>query len=97
MKTLITTALIIAFTIVKTFSQNLPGVWHGNAKTPDNKEILFVFLFEKNQDGYVSKMAIPTFDVMDFKSKATTFKNGKLSIDGSNVGMKYEGIYTANC
>jgi len=92
MKTLITTALIIAFTIVKTFSQNLPGVWHGNAKTPDNKEILFVFLFEKNQDGYVSKMAIPTFDVMDIKPKATTFKNGKLSIDGSNIGMKYEGI-----
>jgi len=92
MKTLITTTILIAFFIVNTFAQDLSGVWHGNVKSPDNKEILFVFLFEKNQDGYVSKMAIPTFDVMDIKPKATTFKNGKLSIDGSNIGMKYEGI-----
>ena len=65
MKTLITTALLLAFTIINTFAQDLSGVWHGNAKGQDSKEILFVFLFEKNQDGYVSKMAIPTFDVMD--------------------------------
>ena len=37
-------------------------------------------------------MAVPTFDVSDIKPKTTTFKNGKLSIDGSNIGMKYEGI-----
>ncbi|MBG7631552.1 MAG: alpha/beta fold hydrolase, partial [Bacteroidetes bacterium] len=60
--------------------------------TPDNKEILFVFLFEKNQEIYNTTMAVPTFDVSGIKPKATTFKNGLLSIDGSNVGMKYEGI-----
>ena len=48
MKTLITTTILIAFFIVNSFSQNLPGVWHGNAKTPDDKEITFVFLFKKN-------------------------------------------------
>ena len=91
MKTLITTALLLAFTIINTFAQDLSGVWHGNAKSPDNKDILFVFLFEKNQDGYVSTMAVPTFDVSDIKPKTTTIENGLLRIDGSNVGMTYEG------
>ncbi len=36
-------------------------------------------------------MAVPTFDVSGIKPKATTFENGILSIDGSNVGLKYEG------
>ena len=49
MKTLITTTLIIAFSIMYALSQDLSGVWHGFAKNPDNKEILFVFLFEKTK------------------------------------------------
>ena len=73
-------------------SQDISGVWHGVSKSPDNKDVLFVFLFENAQDGYMSTMAVPTFDVSDIKPKTTTFENGKLSIDGSNVGMKYEGL-----
>jgi len=93
MKTSVITIILITFSIVNTFSQNLLGVWHGTAKTPDNKEILFVFLFEKNQETYNSTMAVPTFNVAGIKPKATTFQNGKLMIDGSNVGMTYEGIF----
>jgi pimeloyl-ACP methyl ester carboxylesterase len=92
MRILITITLIIILTIVKTFSQNLPGVWHGKAKTSDNKEILFVFLFESNANGFTSTMAVPTFNVSGIKPKSTTFNNGKLIVDGSNVGIKYEGI-----
>jgi pimeloyl-ACP methyl ester carboxylesterase len=91
MKAIITTLLLITFAVTGALSQDLSGVWHGNTKTPDGKDILFVFLFEKNEAGYSSKMAIPTFDVMDILPKATTFENGKLHIDGSNLGMKYEG------
>jgi len=91
MKTMINTILLITFAIVSAFSQDLSGVWHGNTKTPENKEILFVFLFEKNKEVYNTTMAVPTFDVSGIKPKATTFENGILSIDGSNVGMKYEG------
>ena len=80
MKTLITTALLLAFTIINTFSQNLPGVWHGNAKTPDDKEILFVFLFEKNQEIYNTTMAVPTFNVSGIKPKSTSLKDGNLTI-----------------
>ena len=91
MKSSVLTTILLAICMVNAFSQNLSGVWHGKAKTPDNKEILFVFLFENNANGLTSTMAVPSFNVSDIKPKATTFENGKLSIDGSNVGMKYEG------
>jgi len=63
MRLFITTALFITFSIMNVLSQDLSGVWHGIAKTPDNKEITFVFLFEKNENTYTSTMAIPTFNV----------------------------------
>ena len=93
MKTLIATTILIAFYIVNAFSQNLPGVWHGKAKTPDNKEILFVFLFESNANGLTSTMAVPTFNVSGIKPKLTTLTEGKLIIDASELGMKYEGLW----
>ena len=92
MKTIITT-ILIAFIVLNAFSQDISGVWHGKATNPDNKEILFVFLFENSQEGLTSTMAVPTFDVSDIKPKTTTFENGMLSIDGSNVGMKYNGVW----
>ena len=91
MRTLVTTTILIAFYIVNAFSQNLPGVWHGKAKTPDDKEILFVFLFESNANGFTSTMAVPTFNVSGIKPENTTFINGKLSINSPSLGMKFEG------
>lgn len=93
MKTTIITLILITLSIVNAFSQDLSGVWHGKAKTPDNKEILFVFLFESTDNGFTSTMAVPTFNVSEIKPKSITFKDGKLSIDGSNIGMKYEGAW----
>ncbi|WP_158860250.1 alpha/beta hydrolase family protein [Lunatibacter salilacus] len=91
MKSLIITTLLIAFSVMNVFSQDISGVWHGIATNPNNKEITFVFLFERNGEAYITTMAVPNFDVSGVKPKATTFKNGVLNIDGSNVGMKYEG------
>jgi pimeloyl-ACP methyl ester carboxylesterase len=93
MKTILTTILLIILVITSAFSQDLAGVWHGNAKTPDDKEILFVFLFEKNQEGYKTTMAVPTFDVSGIKPKSTFLREGKLTIDGAELGMKYEGVW----
>lgn len=93
MKTTIITLILITLSILNAFSQDLSGVWHGKAKTPDNKEILFVFLFESNDNGFTSTMAVPTFNVSEIKPKSITFKDGKLSIDGSNIGMNYEGAW----
>jgi pimeloyl-ACP methyl ester carboxylesterase len=93
MKAGISTVLLIACSILSGFSQDLLGLWNGTAKSPDNKEITFVFLFENGQDGYTTTMAVPTFEVSGIKPKATTLKEGKLFIDGSNLGMKYEGTF----
>ncbi|WP_339614595.1 alpha/beta hydrolase [uncultured Winogradskyella sp.] len=93
MKTITITILLILLAITSAISQDLTGVWHGNAKTPDDKDILFVFLFEKNGDAYTSTMAIPTFNVDGIKPKTTSLKDGKLIIDASELGMKYEGIW----
>ena len=93
MKSLIITTLLIAFSFMNALSQDITGVWHGTAKNPDNKEILFVFLFENTENGIISTMAVPTFEVSDIHPKTTTFKNGVLSIDGSNFGMEYEGVW----
>ena len=90
MKSLFTTTIVLFF-VVNLLAQDISGVWHGTAKGPDNREILFVFLFEKTPDGYTSTMAIPTFDVSEIRPKATSFTGGKLSIDGSNLNMTYEG------
>jgi len=92
MKTLIIKTFLIVLTAMNALSQDISGVWHGSAKNPDNKDILFVFLFENTQNGLSSTMAVPTFDISNIKPKTTTFENKKLNIDGSNVGMKYEGI-----
>ena len=91
MKTVLIATFLIVFSIINTLGQDLSGVWHGVAKNPDNKEILFVFLFEKDKEIYKTTMAVPTFDVSGIKPKATTFTKGKLNISDSNLGIKYEG------
>tara|TARA_R110000744_G_scaffold208401_2_gene327082 strand:+ start:17732 stop:19138 length:1407 start_codon:yes stop_codon:yes gene_type:complete len=96
MKEIIRTILFIAFATTSTFSQNLEGVWHGNAKTPDNKDVLFVFLFEKNQDEYIVTMAVPTFNVSEVKPKSTVLKEGHLTIEDFGLNLKYEGVWNEN-
>jgi pimeloyl-ACP methyl ester carboxylesterase len=93
MKFITITILLIILGITTAFSQDIAGVWHGNAISPDGKEILFVFFFEKNQDTYRSTMAVPTFDVSGIKPKSTSLKEGKLSINAPELGMKYEGVW----
>lgn len=38
-------------------------------------------------------MAVPTFNVSGIKPKVTAFKEGHLTIDGSELGMRYEGVW----
>jgi hypothetical protein len=91
MRSIITILPLIILGIISTFSENITGAWHGTAKTPDNKQILFVFLFEKNEEVYNTTMEIPAFDVSDTKLKSTSVKKGILHIDSSNVEIKYKG------
>lgn len=93
MKTVLIAKFLIAFLIMNLVTKDISGVWHGVAKTPDGKEVLFVFLFEKNQDSYNTTMAVPTFNVSEVKPKLTTLKEGRLTIEDSGLGMKYDGTW----
>jgi len=69
--------LLIILAITSTLSQDLSDVWHGNAKTPVDKKVLFVCHFDKNQEIYNTTSAVPTFDVSGIKPKSTSFKELK--------------------
>ena len=92
MKTLIAFIIVVSFSIASTFSQDISGNWSGKTKRGD-KELTFVFTIKKQGDTYESTMAVPTFRVSGVKPKSTTYSNGKLIIDGSNVGMNYQGEF----
>jgi hypothetical protein len=88
MKTIISIILILILSIVSAFSQEISGDWRGKAKRGD-KEITFVFNIKQEGTNYSSIMNVPTFRISGIKPAATTFTNGKLIIDGSNLGMSY--------
>jgi pimeloyl-ACP methyl ester carboxylesterase len=92
MKTLIAFIIVTSISIASAFSQDISGDWSGKTKRGD-KELTFVFNFKKEKNTYSATMAVPTFRIDGIKPTATTFENGTLIIDGSNVGMNYKGIY----
>jgi len=88
MKTIISIILISILSIVSAFSQEISGDWSGKAKRGD-KEITFVFNIKQEGANYSSIMNVPTFRISGIKPAVTTFTNGKLTINGSNLGMSY--------
>ncbi|MGK0413684.1 MAG: alpha/beta superfamily hydrolase [Polaribacter sp.] len=92
MKIIIVVAIVFTMAIVSAFSQDISGDWNGEAKKGE-KLITFVFKIEQEQSKYSTTMSVPTFRVSGIKPSMTTFTDGKLIIDGSNVGMHYEGVY----
>ena len=92
MKTKATFAIAFILSIVSAYSQDISGDWSGTAKR-GNKEITFVFNIEQENSTYSSTMSVPTFRISGIKPSATTFTNGTLIVDGSNVGMNYEGVF----
>jgi pimeloyl-ACP methyl ester carboxylesterase len=92
MKTITITIFLIILAITSAFSQDITGNWSGKAKRGD-KEITFVFNIEQENSVYSTTMNVPTFRVSGIKPSTTTFTNGTLIIDGSNVGMSYVGVF----
>lgn len=82
---MITTIIIIVMSIVNGVSQDLSGASHGTAKTPDDKEVLFVSLFEKNENHLITTMAAPSFHVSGIKPKLTTLREGSARL---NLNLK---------
>ena len=94
MKKIITLVIALTLSNISLFSQDISGDWSGIAKK-GSKEITFVFKIKHENSIYSSTMSVPTFRVSGIKPTTTTFANGKLIIDGSNVGMKYEGTFNS--
>jgi len=94
MKTLLPFIIVFIISIVSVFSQDISGDWSGKAKRGD-KLINFIFKIKQENAKYSSTMDVPTFRVSGIKPSATTFTNGNLTIDGSNVGMSYVGIFNS--
>ena len=92
MKTISVFFIVFLLSIVNVYSQNISGDWSGETKRGD-KLITFVFKIEQENSGYSATMNVPTFRISGIKPAATTFTNGRLIIDGSNVGMSYVGTY----
>lgn len=88
MKTISTFIIVFILSIVSLYSQDISGDWSGKAKRGD-KEITFVFNIKQEGANYSSVMNVPTFRVSGMKPAVTTFTDGKLTIDGSNLGMSY--------
>ncbi len=92
MKTLIAAVIVFIVSTISIFSQDITGDWSGKTKRGD-KLITFVFIIEQENSKYSTTMSVPTFRVSGVKPSTTIFTKGKLIIDGSNVGMRYVGIY----
>jgi alpha/beta superfamily hydrolase len=92
MKTLTIIILLNLLAITSARSQDISGHWNGTTKRGD-KEITFVFNIKQENATYSTTMDVPTCRIAGIKPSATTFTNGKLIIDGSNVGMNYTGVF----
>lgn len=91
-KTIIAIKVVFVTSILGIFSQDLAGDWSGTTNRGD-KQITFVFSIKKENSAYHSTMSVPTFRISGIKPSATTFNDGKLIIDGSNLGMSYVGNF----
>jgi len=87
-KTIIT--LCISLFSLTGFTQDISGKWNGEVQGSKGP-ILFVFTIENNNGSYVTTIDVPTQRVSGMKPKTTHFKNSELSVDGSNLGLKYQG------
>ena len=92
MKTIVAFVIAFIISIVNAFSQDISGDWSGETKRGD-KLITFIFKIKQENAEYSTTMDVPTFRISGIKPSITTFTNGKLIIDGSNVGMNYVGVF----
>ena len=95
MKKVIGTAVMLLITI-GIYAQEITGTWQGKVTLGKGKEIVFIFDIEEVDGELSTTVSIPSQRVEGLKPKQTTFSNGELTVDGSNLGMGYQGKYNSN-
>jgi len=73
------------------FSQDITGIWNGIISLEQGKQIVFVFNIEALESKLITTIDIPSNRVTGLKPKATHFDKDSLYIDGSNLGIKFQG------
>jgi pimeloyl-ACP methyl ester carboxylesterase len=85
---------IFALTISRgAYAQDISGNWAGKVQLSNSKTLEFNFNFTKTEEGYRTEIDIPTNRVAGLKPQSTSFLDHHLIIDGSNLGIGYEGIF----
>ena len=95
MRKIITSIFLILITF-NTKAQKITGSWYSKVKISEEKTLEFNFYISKDSDNYTTIIDIPTNRVTGLKPKTTIFKNDTLFINGSNLGIKYEGVVNWN-
>lgn len=90
--------MILGFILVSYsgFTQNIEGVWNGNLEVQSGRKILFIFKIALAEDELLTEIAIPSQGVKGLNPTSTTFEDGTLSIDATNLGFKYSGKFNPN-
>jgi uncharacterized protein len=92
----ITTILCVLLLSSTGFSQAIEGTWNGNLEVQAGRKMMFIFQISKTADKLETEIAIPSQGVKGIKPAKTTFEEGVLFIDASNVGFKYNGKWNAS-
>lgn len=94
MKKIIAIICFLLVSISSAFSQDIEGNWNGNLEVQEGRKMLFIFQISKSADKLESEIAIPSQGIKGIKPILTTFEEGVLSIDASNLGFKYNGKWS---
>lgn len=73
------------------FSQTIEGEWNGYLEVQSGRKIVFIFHISKMDEVLKTELTIPSQGVKDLVAKSTTFENGNLVVDASNLGFKFSG------
>jgi len=92
MKTILTSIITFIF-FANSYAQDISGNWAGQVQLGSDKKLEFIFYITKDGGNYTTVIDIPTNRVTGLKPKATTFTDNNLLVDGSNLGIKYEGVF----
>lgn len=95
MKTSMIILLLNLMSLFNAFPQNIEGTWQGNLEVQPGKTMLFIFKISKTEEELITSLDIPSQGLKDLQPKATTFVDGNLLIDATNLGFKFNGKWDA--
>ena len=86
--------ILLAILLCGVFSQaqDITGQWNGILSVQGMK-LRLVFHIEKTNDGYASTMDSPDQKAVGIPVASTTFDGSTLSLNASNLGIRYEGQF----